>query len=137
MKRCVIIHSFHSQAYQTLSRLDYEPDVIVALDSHLDVHIGVKEILDLMPKDIQLAALRASSHTMIRRVIGDLPMLLKAQDLPTESIPEMFLVVPQVSINRYVFDQTEMLKEAILSGAVPADRFKKPEQVFINSLSNV
>lgn len=137
MKLHAIIHSFHSQVYQTLAKLDDEPDVIVALDSHLDVYMGVKDVLDLMPEDVQLAAIRASAHTMIRRVLGDLPGFLKAKGLSIDQLPEMFLVVPQGSLNRYVFDQAQLLQEAILSGAVPTQEFREPTEAFLHYLSEV
>lgn len=48
LERHVLVHSFHSQVFETLAELDYEPDVIVALDSHFDVHLPLKNTLILM-----------------------------------------------------------------------------------------
>lgn len=137
MNKSAIIHSFHSQVYQTLGKLAYEPDIIVALDAHLDVHMGSKEALELMPKEIRSAALRASSHTMIRRVVGGIPALLKAEGLPPKSLPEMFVVVPQISIYTHVFEIMGFVKDAILSGAIPEDTFKKPVEEFLEFQSRM
>ena len=102
MERRVVIHSFHSQVYETLYEIDEEADIIVALDSHLDVFWGIKDIIESMPIQIRLAAGRASAHTLIRRVFGDLPIMLKIEGIPTDFLAEMILVAPRISLINHV-----------------------------------
>jgi hypothetical protein len=137
LRKRVIVHNFHSQVYRTLSKLDYEPDAIVTMDAHLDVHMGISTHLEPMPRKIQLAALRASAHTMMRRVIGELPCFLAAQGLPATSSPEMFLAVPQKSIDTHVYEVMGLVKEAILSGAIPQDTFENPVEEFLEFQSRM
>jgi len=73
VKSIAFLHSFHSQVPFTLSELDELPDLFLALDSHTDAHFGTSDVISTMPEDVQLAAGRGSSHTLIRRAIGELP----------------------------------------------------------------
>jgi len=132
-----IVSSFHSQVPFSLSKIDYDPDVIVSFDAHLDVYFGTKEILDLMPKDLRLAALRASSHTMLRRTFGELPLLLKAEGLSADLNPEMFLVTPEISLDTHIFETIESLQVAFISGSLPIEKFENPKQWFSDSLSKI
>lgn len=95
------MHSFHSQVCETLVGLKEKPDVVVSFDSHVDFHMAMKELLEVMPEDVQLAATRASALTLIRQALGGFPALLKVQGFPTRSIPEMRLVVARAHV---VFD---------------------------------
>jgi len=123
MERCALIHSFHSQVNRTLARLQDEPDVILALDSHMDTCMGTKELFDLMPEGVRLAALRASAHTMIRRTLGDFPILLESEGLSSDFIPEMMLAVPKVSFRLYSYDLTGKVQQI-----VPYQEFEDPEE---------
>ena len=58
MKR-VLVHSFHSQVKDSLRKIDFEPEIIVSFDAHLDLHIGRKEQIEAYPDKILPAALRA------------------------------------------------------------------------------
>ena len=55
MKPIALLHSFHSQVPFTLSELDELPDLLLALDSHMDVHFGTSDVISTMPEDVQLA----------------------------------------------------------------------------------
>ena len=76
----------------------------MALDSHLDVFWGAKDIVESMPRRIRLAAGRASAHTLIRRALGDLPISLRMEGLSADFLPEMILVVPRIALNRHVLE---------------------------------
>jgi len=82
LERRAIVHNFHSQVCKTLHKLDVEPDLIVALDSHLDVFMGVKDVIESMPRRIRLAAGRASAHFLIRRALGSFPSWQKWKAYP-------------------------------------------------------
>ena len=88
------------------------------------MHFGTREILHLMPKDLRLAALRASSHTMLRRTFGELPLLLKAQELSADVNPKMFLVTPEISLNTHIFELTETLQVAFANGYVSIEKIE-------------
>jgi hypothetical protein len=135
--RHVIIHSFHSQVCKTLQKLDLEPDLIVALDSHLDVFMGVKDVVESMPKEIRLAAGRASAHTFIRRALGELPILLRAQGAPIDFLPEMVLVVPQISLKHYVLEFAEKTQDIILTGALLPNQIGDPLEACQTYLSKI
>lgn len=132
-----VVTSFHSQVPFSLSKIDYYPEAIVSFDAHLDVYFGTKEILDLIPKDLRLAALRASSHTMLRRTFGELPLLLKADGVSAELIPEMFLVTPEISLDTHIFEMIESLQVAFASGSLPIEQFENPKEWFPDSLSKI
>ncbi|MDI6905292.1 MAG: hypothetical protein QMD13_07390 [Candidatus Bathyarchaeia archaeon] len=97
--------------------------------------MGTKDILDLMPKQIRLAAIRASAHTMIRRVLGDLPIFLKAEGLPIDFLPEMILVVPRISLNEYVLEQAKKMRDIILGGALLPNKLRDPMETCLSYLS--
>lgn len=132
----VIINSFHSQVPISLSKIDHEPEAIVSFDAHLDIHMGTKEILQLMPKDIRLAALRASSHTMIRRTFGELP-LLQAQELSADINPDMFLATPEISLATHIFEVIETLQGVFAKSYVSVKEIEDPKQWFLDSLSRI
>ena len=136
LERRAIVHNFHSQVCKTLHKLDVEPDLIVALDSHLDWFWGVKNIVESMPKRIRLAASRASAHTLIRRAVGDLPILLKVEGRPIDFLPEMILVIPQISLNHYVLEHVKEIQQLILGGAISPDQIGNPLESFLNYLSS-
>ena len=89
--------------------LDIEPDLIVAFDSHIDWFWGVKDIIESMPKQIRLVAGRASAHTLIRRAVGDLPMVLMAEGLSVDLLPEMILVIPRISLHHHILEYSEWI----------------------------
>lgn len=114
MKKMVVVNSFHSQVPYTLikelKRFDEEPDVLVSLDSHIDDHLSTTSTAP-MPKNIRLAADRANAHTMIRRVIGELPIILKSEgrEDEIELMAKMFLVIPQDMVNSHVMTFLNMM----------------------------
>ena len=109
----------------------------MALDSHLDVFMGVKDVVECLPKRLRLSAERASSHTFIRRAIGELPILLKSEGLPTDFLPDMILVVPQISLNTYVYEQAEKMRDVIAGGALLPHQIRGPLEVCQSYLSGV
>jgi len=88
--------------YETLYEIDEEADIVVALDSHLDVFWGIKDVIESMPIQVRLAAGRASAHTLIRRVFGDLPIMLRIEGIPPDSLAEMILVAPRISLINHI-----------------------------------
>ena len=136
MKKQAFIHSFHSQVCRTLQKLD-EPDFLMAFDSHLDVFMGVKDVVECMPRRIRLAAGRASSHFLIRRALGDLPISLKAEGLPSDFLPEMILVVPKISLNSYALNLAEKMQDIILGGALLPYQIGDPLEACQSYLSEV
>lgn len=136
LERRVFVHSFHSQVFETLAELNYEPDVVVAHDSHFDVSLPLKDTLILMPSEIRLAATRVSAHTLIRQVLGGLPGILRTEGLSTDLLPDMFLVVPKCSLKTHIFAAREqLLHGAMISGVVPAREFTRSRDGFLNYLS--
>jgi len=124
--------------FETLAELNYEPDVIVAFDSHFDVSLPLKDTLTVMPSEIQSAATRVSSHTLIRQVLGGLPGFLRAEGLSTDLLPDMFLVVPQCSLKTHVFKACEQLLHGAMFGdVVPAREFTRSRDGFLSYLSLV
>lgn len=132
MDRYAIIHSFHSQVYQTLA--DFEFDFIFSLDSHLDTQMGFTDHLDLIPEDVQLAALRASAHTLIRRALGELPILLEAEELPNNLHPDMILAIPQVSLDTDIFEKMSMVHESLKNTEANFYRFRKHKEFWLKYL---
>ena len=83
------------------------PDLLLALDSHTDAHFGTSDVISIMPEDVQLAAGRASSHTLIRRVIGEFPPLRKEDDWLN---PDMILIIPRVGFDVHILHLQGQLK---------------------------
>lgn len=87
-----IIHSFHSDVFYTLAKFDEHPDLILSLDSHVDAQLFGQ--VESMPKEIWPVALRASSHTLILRTFGELPLLIEEKDEYSILSPKMYLAIP-------------------------------------------
>ena len=97
----VFIHSFHSQVADTLGDLE-TPDVLICFDSHLDIRFGTWDVMSLMPDDIRLAAGRASTHTLIRRATGEIPLLRKAADKEADFNAEMTVVISSAAYKSHL-----------------------------------
>jgi hypothetical protein len=140
MEQRVIVNSFHSQVGETLIRtlneVDIEPDVVVCLDSHIDDHIGTEEAAKLMPKNIELAAHRASAHTWIRRSTGGLPILLKTQNREDEIewITPMSLVIPQSMINTHIAYHQNILEGSSETEIAATPEFFQRKQDYLEYL---
>lgn len=134
MDHYAIIHSFHSQVFPTVAELDAEPDFIFALDAHLDTQMGVKNHLDLIPKDVQLAAIRASAHSMIRRAVGELPILLKAKGLSNNLLPDMILAIPQVSLDTEIFEKMSMIQASLKNTEFAFRSFREAKDFWVKFL---
>lgn len=130
LERNAIVHSFHSQVCRTLENLDDEPDLLVSLDSHSDEFLGEK--IESMPEEIWLARDRASSHALIRRAIGELPIFLKYKGMPTDSIPEMVLVIPEITLMTQVIERFDKIPGVITLSPYES---KDPLKAFIDHLS--
>jgi len=82
--------------------------------------MGTKEIIELLPPDMQLIFQRASSHTLIRRAKGELPLSIKAgiSDFPVEDNPPMYVIIPRQTFLiefAYMRERERALKEDGLS----------------------
>jgi hypothetical protein len=73
-----MVHSIHSQVSYTLEELREPFDLIISLDSHLDISLAGDR--DAFPKELHLAAERTSVHTVFRRLYGELPALKSNSD---------------------------------------------------------
>jgi hypothetical protein len=135
MKKRAIIHSFHSEVPETLRSISLDPDLIIALDSHLDVFLPLKSNVDAFPDWIRSAATRATVHAVIRRMFGDFPLMLKAQGLDTSNIPRMLLVTPKSCLNTHIVDNMERMTDLIIGGAVTSEQIGDPSEAVINYLS--
>ncbi|KXB09311.1 hypothetical protein AKJ35_01020 [candidate division MSBL1 archaeon SCGC-AAA833F18] len=69
MNKKVVLNSLHSSSLKYIR--DYEPDLIVSLDSHLDIQFMVEEtwkvIKERAPQDLREVMLRAYVHFMMSR----------------------------------------------------------------------
>ena len=62
----VILDSVHSQVPETIAKLDRRFDIVVSLDSHLDVSLGGDDLL--YPRELHVIAARTGAHTKIAEV---------------------------------------------------------------------
>jgi len=122
MMRRVIVHSFHSDVLKTLRNIDLDPDLILALDSHLDVFLPVKSTVEMFPIWIRSAATRATVHPLIRRAFGDFPALFKAEGRDLADLPRMILVVPEVSFITHVSEDMEKISDLVAGGSISPDQ---------------
>jgi hypothetical protein len=65
----VIIHSIHSQVPSTIRNLKRRFELVVSLDSHLDVSLGGDDMV--YPKDLRMIARRTGAHTSIRELLSE------------------------------------------------------------------
>jgi len=98
-RRTVLLHSWHSQVVPTVDQVVQERDVgvLFCVDGHLDLHITTEKGLDLLPtKLLRLAEERSAAHFGLRRVTGELPILiqLKEREKDVISQAEMHLATP-------------------------------------------
>src|SRR5271156_3377538 len=61
-----IIHSIHSQVPRTIAKLDRSFDIVISLDSHLDVSLGGDDLI--YPDDLRMIARRTGAHTAISQM---------------------------------------------------------------------
>lgn len=89
----VVLHSFHSQAADTIASDESSFDLVLCVDGHLDYFMSSAEQSQNFPdKIVRLAADRASAHSFIRRATGDFPPLLSKED--RMFLAPMYVVVP-------------------------------------------
>jgi hypothetical protein len=86
-----IIHSIHSQVPITVASLDQRLDLIVSMDSHLDVSLGGDD--SLYPKELRTMARRTGAHTALRhfsRTLGS-----PEGETSVDSEPRLIVVMPE------------------------------------------
>ena len=62
-------------------------------------------------------------------------MSMKAEGLPIDFLPGLILVVPKTSLNRYVLEYAEMIRDTILGGAISPTQTGNPLESFLKYLS--
>jgi hypothetical protein len=91
-----IVHSIHSQVPPTIRALDRRPDLILSLDSHLDVSLGGD--YSVYPEELRVIAQRTSVHSDLRQVSGGVASLAashrgrQGESRVMVAIPELMLV---------------------------------------------
>ena len=91
-----IIHSIHSQVPATIGSLDRRPDLIISLDSHLDVSLGGD--YGVYPEELRVIAQRTSVHSALREATGGVSSLIasrkgrRGESRVMVAIPELMLV---------------------------------------------
>ena len=68
-----IVHSIHSQVPETIAGLNRRFDMILSLDSHLDVSLGGD--YGVYPSELRIFAQRTSVHSALRDISGGFPPL--------------------------------------------------------------
>jgi hypothetical protein len=87
-----IIHSIHSQVPRTIAKMNRPFDVILSLDSHLDISLGGDD--RIYPKELRMIARRTGAHTAMREIGGPRP----------PSKMRVIVVIPQRMLARHAVD---------------------------------
>lgn len=120
MEKRVLVHSIHSQVTYTLEELQEPFDLIVSLDSHLDVSLGGDR--EAFPEELHLAAERTSVHTVFRRLYGELPMLRKDPD--SSSRPDIVITIPGRMFESHIaIQQRDYSVQLAQPGENPVDSY--------------
>jgi hypothetical protein len=120
-----IIHSVHSQVPRTIEKLGEDFDVVLSLDSHLDVSLGGDD--RIYPKQLQMIARRTGAHTAIRELI--------ARSGPKDArlivaIPERMLTKHATDIEANLPSQLRLDSEASVASVVDFLREERGIEVF-------
>jgi len=100
LKGTLVLHSWHSQAADTISRTKLKFDWVIALDSFPDIYTPSLEMLAAFPTPlIRLAARRCATHSEIRRATanldrGEYPSRVMNRFNTSPIKPQMRLAVP-------------------------------------------
>ena len=103
-----IIHSIHSQVPETVSGLGLRLDVIVSLDSHLDVSLGGDD--SIYPKELRIIVARTGAHSALRNITGGVSAL---KGRSQGGAPEVIAVVPEAMLARHAMDVESKLPRSL------------------------
>jgi hypothetical protein len=111
MKKKAYIHSLHSQVPETVASLEEDFDLILSMDSHLDISLGLDG--EVLPQALRLVAARTSAHTALRRLTGELPLFLQQEgDAGGERDADFILAIPEGMFAEHAYAQEEITREA-------------------------
>ncbi len=100
-KMRAIIQSIHSQIPGTIANLGRRFDMIISMDSHLDVSLGGDG--ELYPMELRAIAARTGAHAAIRNMTGGLASLKERK--PDGHIQPRFIVaIPHLMLAKHAAD---------------------------------
>jgi hypothetical protein len=97
----VIIQSIHSQVPGAITNLGRSFDMVISLDSHLDVSLGGDD--ELYPKELRSIAARTGTHAAIRNMTGGLGSL-KARRHVEHFRPRFIVAIPHWMLAKHATD---------------------------------
>ena len=104
-----IIHSIHSQVPITIARLERRLELIVSMDSHLDVSLGGDD--RLYPKELRTIARRTGAHTALRHFSRAVPV--PEGEVLGDSHPRLIVVLPERMLAAHATDIESQLPSAL------------------------
>jgi hypothetical protein len=104
-----IIHSIHSQVPQTVAGLGGRFEVIVSMDSHLDVSLGGDDAV--YPQELRIIVARTAAHSALRNITGGVASL-EAPERPKIG-PGVIAVVPEAMLARHAIDVESNLPSSL------------------------
>lgn len=111
MTKRAILHTMHSQVADTVSNLHEDFDLIISMDSHLDISFNADA--DCYPKQLEPYMRRTGIHTTLRHMFGDLPALRKSEDGELEPA-EMIIVISEGTFTKHAVDTTQTMGSVAL-----------------------
>lgn len=105
-----IVQSIHSQVPGTITSLGRRFDMIISMDSHLDVSLGGDD--QFYPKELRAIAARTGAHAAIRNMTGGLESLRKRR--PGDHFLSRFIVViPHLMLAKHAADVDSRLPASL------------------------
>lgn len=95
-----IVHSIHSQVPETVASLPRTLELVVSMDSHLDVSLGGDD--SVYPEELRLIVARTAAHSALRGFAGGI-RAFKGRDAGPEG-PVVIAVVPEAMLARHAAD---------------------------------
>ncbi len=96
-----IVHSIHSQVPETIAGLNRRFDMILSLDSHLDVSLGGD--YGVYPSELRIFAQRTGVHSALRDISGGIHSL-RDQSLSRRPRTEVVVAIPERMLARHASD---------------------------------
>jgi hypothetical protein len=103
-----IVHSVHSQVPLTVAKMRRPPDLIVSLDSHLDVSLGGDN--ELYPPALRVFARRTGAHAALRNITGGVSALSGMENVRA---PKLVVVIPLRMLQRHVTEAERQLPRSL------------------------
>jgi hypothetical protein len=105
LTKTAIIHSLHSQVADTVWNLERPFDLIISMDSHLDISLGGDA--DCYPKELEPYMRRTGIHMAFRYMFGGLPLTQK-EGSESESA-ELIISISEGTFTKHAVDMIAML----------------------------